>query len=254
MPNYSAEAIVLRKSNFGEADQILTLLTRYRGKVSAVAKGIRRTTSRKGGNLDLLNLVKAYLAEGKNLDIITEVELISAWPSLKSDLERVALGYQLAELANGVLTESQESRAAFDLSVETLKYLEVGSKPELMLRGYQVKLLGLVGFEPQLERCIRCGLDLPQEGLAVSPALGGVIGPEERAEDPDAWAISAAALKAWRFLQKEPLDKIAKLNISSEVASELARSLQYYLEYLLERKLKSAELLRSVRSLRKSEG
>ena len=80
MPTYSAEAIVLRRANFGEADQVVTLLTRFQGKIPAVAKGVRKMGSRKGGNLDLLNHIKAHLAEGKNMDLITEVDLISAFP------------------------------------------------------------------------------------------------------------------------------------------------------------------------------
>lgn len=249
MPTYGAEAIVLRKANFAEADQVVTLLTRYKGKVSAVAKGVRRMGSRKGGNLDFLNHVKTYLAEGRNMDIITEVELISAWPKLKADLERVALAYQIIELANEFLTEHQENRVVFDLTIAALINIEENNKPELALMTYQVKLLQALGFQPELSKCVRCGRALEPDGLALSPQLGGVIGPEERENDEFAWGISPDALKVWRFLLRASFQEALKLRTTPEVAQEVARSLQYYLEYLLEKELKSPGLLKDVKKL-----
>lgn len=249
MPTFGTEGIVLRKANFGEADQIVTLLTRYHGKLKAVAKGIRKIGSRKGGNLDLLNHVKAYLAEGKNLDIITEVELLSAWPKLKSDLTTVAISYQIAELANEFLVEKQENREVYELTLSALGKLEDADKPEQVLAIYQVKLLADLGFQPELNKCVRCGLKLTPDGLALSPALGGVIGPEERANDDLAWGISADVLKVWRFFLAHDFDHSLKLTLPVEVAREVSRSLQYYLEYLLERELKSPGLLRDVKKL-----
>ena len=250
MATFATEGIVLRKGNFGEADQIVTLLTRYHGKLSAVAKGVRRIGSRKGGNLDLLNHVKAYLAEGKNLDIITEVELQSAWPRLKEDLEKVAASFQIAELANEFLVEKQENKEVFELTLTALRKLEEGSKPEQVLAIYQVKLLGNIGFQPELGKCVRCGKDLEPEGLALSPELGGVIGPEERENDENAWGISANTLKVWRFFLAHDFDQSLKLNIPGEVAREVSRSLQYYLEYLLEKDLKSPGLIDDIKKLR----
>lgn len=242
--------MVIRKTNFGEADQIVSLLTRYHGKVSAVAKGVRRLGSRKGGNLDLLNHVKAYLAEGKNLDLITEVELTSAWPKLKGDLEKVALAYQVVELAHEFLVEKQENKEVYDLVLTTLGLIEESDKSEQAGTIFKVKLLPALGFQPELSRCVRCGRELEPEGLALSPELGGVIGPEERAEDEFAWGILTDTLKVWRFFLGQPFEVGLKLKISPEVAAQVASSLQYYLEYLLEKELKSPKLLKDVKSLK----
>lgn len=250
MPTYHADGIVLRRGNFGEADQIVTILTRYHGKISAVAKGVRRMGSRKGGNLDLLNHVKLYLAEGKNMDIITEVELANAWPRLKVDLAKVAVSYQIIELANEFVSERQENKAVFDLTLEALGYLEQDENPEQTLAIYQVKLLDIVGYQPELSKCVRCGKALQPEGLALSPALGGVIGPEERENDELAWGISADTLKVWRFFLTSEFSAGMKLKVPPEVARQVARSLQYYLEYLLERELKSPGLLQDVKNLK----
>lgn len=251
MPSYSAEAIVLRKSNFGEADQVVTLLTRFKGKVSAVAKGVRLIQSRKGGNLDLLNHVRVQLAEGKNMDIITEVDLVSAWPKIKVDLERVALAYQIAELSHEFLAEHQENKEVFELTRQSLEYLEKSDKPELIVQAYELKLLNLLGFRPELEHCVRCGIALPSIGLALSPELGGAIGPEEREMDETSWGISSDVLKVWRYLMSVPMEDVGKLKLPSPVANEVSRSLQYYLEHILEKELKSPGLLTSVKNLPK---
>jgi len=249
MPTYSSEAIVLKKSNFGEADQIVTLLTRYRGKTAVVAKGVRRMNSRKGGNLDNLNNIKAYFAEGKNMDIITEVDLISSWPKIKSDLEKISLAYQIIEPLNGLMPESQENQAVFKLTLEALNLLENTDKSEMIVRAFQVKLLSCLGFEPELDKCVGCGSELSPEGLAISAELGGVIGPEEREVAVTAYPVSAEALKVLRFFRMAALKDSLKLKVPPDVASQVSGSLQYYLEALLERDLKSPELLRRVRKL-----
>jgi DNA repair protein RecO (recombination protein O) len=249
VPQYSSEAVVLRKANFGEADQVVTLLTRYKGKIASVAKGIRKISSRKGGNLDLLNHVKVQLYQGRGMDIITEVELISAYPGIKEDLDKVALAYLVAELDNEFLAEHQENKEVFDLTIKTLQLLEESSQGELVLFSFQVKLLSLLGFQPHLESCVRCGKPLPLEGLALSAELGGVIGPEEREMDLASFGVSAEVVKAWRFFLVEDIRDSVKLRLKTEVASDVGRSLQYYLEYILDKELKSPKLLTGLRKL-----
>ncbi len=90
---------------------------------------------------------------------------------------------------------------------------------------------------------------MEQTGLALSPSLGGVIGPEEREDDPLAWGITADTLKVWRYLLNASFPDALKLKITPEVARQVGRSLQYYLEYLLEKELKSPQLLKDIRGL-----
>lgn len=249
MPTFSAEALVLRRANFGEADQVVTLLTRFQGKIAAVAKGVRKMGSRKGGNLDLLNHVKLHLAEGKNMDIITEVELLSAFPKIKSDLEKVTLAYQIIESVDKLMTEKEEHDAVFRLAKDALTLLETSTKPELITYSFQLKLLSSLGFQPELKTCVKCGRELEPDGLALSAGLGGVIGPEEREHDVTAYPVSTEIIKAWRYLIAVPIVQAAKLNLAPAVASRLQSGIQYYLEYILERDLHSPGLSRKVKDL-----
>jgi len=249
MPTYSAEAIILRRANFGEADQIVTLLTRFKGKLPAVAKGVRRLNSRKGGNLDLFNLVKMHLAETKSMDIITEVDLVSAWPVLKEDLDKITQAYQVVETVDKFLTDNQESAEVFRMVKDTLGLIETSPKPEIIVSSFQIKLLSVLGFHPELRRCVKCGQELDPSGLALSPELGGVIGPEEREFDVTAFPISVDILKTWRYLMSAPLNQSVKLNLAPQTSSKLQSSIQYYLEYLLEKELKSPSLIKSVKNI-----
>ena len=250
MTTFSSEGIVLRRANFAEADQVVTILTRFHGKVAAVAKGVRKMGSRKGGNLDLLNHVKLHLAEGKNMDIITEVDLISAFPGIKTDLEKITLAYQIVESIDKLMTENQENETVFRLAKEALTLLANSVKPELITYAFQLKLLSNLGFQPELKTCVKCGRELEPDGLALSAGLGGLIGPEEREHDVTAYPVSPEIVKAWRYLIAVPIVQAEKLNLAPEVASRLQSSIQYYLEYVLERDLHSPGLSRKVKNLK----
>ena len=115
MPTYKTEAIVLSRRNFGEADKILTIFTKHYGKIRALAKGVRRMKSRKGGNVELFNQVSLVLAKGKNLDIITEVELKNSFRFWRQNLNRVGVAYYLVELVESLTPEGQANRFAYRL-------------------------------------------------------------------------------------------------------------------------------------------
>lgn len=123
MSSYKTSGIIIKKLNFGEADRILTIYTQRHGKIKAIAKGVRRSLSRKGGNLNLFNLVSLFLAEGKNLDIITEVELINSFERLRNDLKHLSSAFYLCELIEEFTRENQASAGIYSLLKEGLEFL-----------------------------------------------------------------------------------------------------------------------------------
>lgn len=144
---YKTEAIVIKRFNLGEADKLITLMSPQLGKVRGIAKGVRRLYSRKAPSLELFSQVQVFLAKGKNLDFITEVELIQGFPKLRQDLERVKFAYQFAELIDVVTRENQENRAVFELLVKALGWLErTDDLKKEGLRRFQVALLNQLGF------------------------------------------------------------------------------------------------------------
>ncbi len=136
---YKTEGIIIKRVNFGEADRILTIFTKHYGKIKAIAKGVRRTTSRKGGNLELFNQVALLLSEGRNLDIITEAEVINSFEKIRDNLEIVAQAFQIAETADQLTAEREVNPRVFALLVEALS----GKKS---LREFEIELLAELGF------------------------------------------------------------------------------------------------------------
>jgi len=143
--SYKTEAIILKRVNFGEADKILTIFSRHYGKLRVIAKGARKINSRKGGNLELFNHVNLHLAKGKNLDIITEVELANSFKNWRRNLTRVGVAYYLAELTDRLTAEAQKNTDVFFLLKRYLKRLESDHLGQL-IRGFEEEMLNELGF------------------------------------------------------------------------------------------------------------
>lgn len=121
--SYKTEAIILARRNFGEADKILTLLTKYHGKLLVIAKGVRRPTSRKRGSLELFNQVTLFLVKGKNLDIVTEAETKKNFDAWRGDLLKVGVAYHLSEIINKLTREGQEVKHVYELASDAFSDL-----------------------------------------------------------------------------------------------------------------------------------
>lgn len=160
MPSYRAEAIVLRTHKLGEADRIITFLTRERGKVRAVAKGVRRTKSKFGARLEPFSRVDLLLHEGKNLDIITQAESLNAYgQDLAIDYSLWTAGQTMLETADRLTSETAvSSEAQYLLLVGALRTLVSGEHDvTLVLNAYLLRALSMAGYSPSLDACIVCG-------------------------------------------------------------------------------------------------
>ncbi len=176
MPLYRDEAIVLRTHKLGEADRIITLLTRQRGRVRAVAKGVRRTTSRWGSRLEPFTHVDLQLAEGRNLDTITQAETLSPFSGeIGLDYERYTAGTVMLETADRLVTEErQPSLQQFLLLVGGLRVMASGERrPGQVLDSFLLRSLAVAGYAPSFQHCARCGLEGPHRWF--NPGSGGVL-------------------------------------------------------------------------------
>jgi len=250
---YSAEGIILKRTNIGEADRLVTILSKGRGKFSAVAPGVRKVSSRKAPNLELLNQVKLGLARGKTFDVITEAVAVETFKSLKENLVKVGFGFYLVEITNEFLAPGQGGKGVFELLEKVLKLLDQEDglgKIKLFTRAFEMKLLELLGFKPELDKCTRCGQALSPSINFLSPQAGGVVGRECRGDTLFARAISPRALAALRFLQKEDWEKIKRGTASPALNAVLEQNLHFYLEYLLEKEIKTAKFIDKLSSLK----
>ena len=244
--SYRAQGVVLRHMEYGEADRILSFYTLEYGKVQAIAKGIRKMRSRKAGHLEPFSRVELMLARGRNLDVISQAEAQSTYEHLRADLKLIAYAAYVVELLDRFTYEEGENRPLYNLLVNTLARLDAGSPPQTTVHYYEVQLMDLLGFKPQLQVCVACGEKIKPENQFFSAKLGGVLCPQSLSADPGAWKVSLGALKYWRHLQRSSWNKVKNLEIPQEVELELASLLERYLTYLLEYGLRTPGFLKAV--------
>ncbi|NTU80818.1 MAG: DNA repair protein RecO [Chloroflexales bacterium] len=245
---YRAEALILRRSDFSEADRLLLLATPA-GKRRVVAKGVRKTTSKLAGHIELFTHASLLLAVGRNLDILTQSQIISGHSTLRADLRRLSCAYYAAELYDRFTQEEDESRPLFDLLVESFAALDRTASPDLVLRAYELRLLHLAGYRPHLHHCAVCGALLSEEADRFSAILGGVICPRDRDADRGALTLSGPAFRLLRYLQGQPFAMIEGLRLSPQVRGEAEWLLRTYVRQLLERDLKSVAFLDDVKGV-----
>src|SRR3989440_8626734 len=176
MPTYQADAVVLRRLDYGEADRILTLLTREHGKLSVIAKGSRRARARAANGLDLFAHARMMLARGHNLDVVAQAERVGDVRNISGDLHRTAYACLVAEVADKVLEERHRVDDVFELVVVSIERLNTPERSARVESAWFVmRILDLLGYQPQLFDCAGCGEALPEAASWFSPLLGGML-------------------------------------------------------------------------------
>lgn len=244
---FRGEAIVLRRTDFGEADRLLTLYTRDFGKIRAVAKGARKPQSRKTGHVELFMRSRFLFAEGRDLSIITQAELVEAYPALREDLTRTAYASYAGELLDKFTTDEDKHPEIYDLLAEALGWLATADDLLLVARYYELQLLAYVGFRPQLFECLSCREAIQEQDQFFSAELGGLLCPKCQLTERQAKPVSAIAVKVLRYLQTRPWSTVHTLRLKRPLHRELETLLYFYLTYLLERHLKSVDFLYRLR-------
>ena len=243
MPLYRDEAVVLRTQKLGEADRIVTLLTRRHGRVRAVAKGVRRTGSRFGARVEPFTQVDLQLHEGRSLDTVTQAETIAPYGErIANDYGRYTAGTAVLETAERLTAEEREpSLRLYLLVVGALRGLAAGThEPSLVLDAFLVRAMSVAGWEPALAECARCGAPGPHRAFSV-PAGGAVCADCRPAgsSTPDAGSIALVfALLSGDWATAEASGAAARREASGLVAA--------HLQWHLERGLRSLPLVERV--------
>lgn len=258
--SYATEAIVLKRSDLGEADRILTLFTPSKGKFHAIAKGIRRPISKKAGHLELLSYSQLQMALGRNLDIVTQAEGRESFLHLRTELWHMTCGFYLAELVDRFIEDHTSHTDVYYLLLQMLRSLDAdavelqhqrtqGSVPvvqehgwtNLLLRYFEIHLLASVGYEPAFRACAHCANELRPEENGFSASLGGALCPQ----CSRFWArsLSMPALKVLRLLQRSKWSEVPRLRLDTRLHIELEAVMHDLLRFHLERDLKSWSFL-----------
>jgi DNA repair protein RecO (recombination protein O) len=246
---YRTEAIVLKRRDYGEADRLLTVFTPERGKLVLLAKGVRKTLSRKAGHVETFTHATLLVARGRTWDLVTQAETVEPFLPLRESLLRTSYGYYVAELLDGFTQEHDAHPPMFTLLRETLGRLAASKEEALALaaRFYDLHLLALAGYQPQLFTCVACQTALDPVTNYFSNVDGGVLCPKHGEGRADAEPLLLPLFKALRFIQTRDWEPVAQLNLSPGRHAELERLLHGYIVYQLERNVRSAAFLRTIR-------
>lgn len=177
MPTYRDEAIVLRTQKLGEADRIVTVLTRRLGKVRAVGKGVRRTRSRFGARLEPGMLIDVQCYEGRSLDTVTQAETLEPWgDAIARDYPTWTAAAAVLETGDRLTEEREPALQQYLLLAGALRSLAGGEHaPPLVLDAYLLRALAVAGYAPSFHDCARCGAPGPHRAFSV--AAGGAVCP-----------------------------------------------------------------------------
>ncbi|NJP05894.1 MAG: DNA repair protein RecO [Chloroflexaceae bacterium] len=242
---YRTEALILRRGDLGEADRWLMLATPT-GKRRVKARGVRKTTSRLAGHIELFTHVDMLLARGRSFDIVTQSQVISPFTRIHADLARLGGAYYVAELYDAFTCDGEEQQTLFTLLQKTFHALERIDHGDLVLRTYELQLLHAAGYQPSLHTCPVCQTPLDETAHQLSATLGGVLCMDHAHTDSAAQPISLRAFKVLRYLQRESWTNIERLHLSDDVREEIERLLRWYLRHMLEHDLKTVAFLETI--------
>lgn len=247
------EAVVLRHSDWGEADRLLNVYTREVGKLRVLAKGARRMRSRKAGHLQPFTRSTLLLSRGREIWIVTQAETVDAYLPIGADLLRTGYAAYVIELLDRFTYEEGENRLLYRLLVETLSRVAHQPDPFVAVRYYDLQLLDLLGFRPELSQCVQCGALIQPQDQFFSAAQGGALCPGCGVQ-AGALPVSLPTLKYLRHLQRSTWAVVEKAGLPEGVRAEMEALLGRYLSYLLERGLNTPRFLREVRHVYQSDG
>ncbi len=233
MTLYRDQGVVLRTIRLGEADRIITLVTRGHGKVRAVAKGVRKTKSRFGGRLEPFTRTSLMIYQGRReLDTITSADIMSSFDIIRTDYVRLTAAASLVELVDKITPDRERAADTYVLLLTGLQAL-VDGRTESVVPAFFVKLLSISGYHPQLGICSGCGANARLSGFSAE--MGGVVCEDCWHEDERAMRLSPAAIALMARLLAADFGERADPTEADEVTSVMRR----YAEFHLERPLRS---------------
>ena len=246
--SFRSQGIVLESKPLGEADLMVTLLTSDEGKLRAVARGARKTTSKLVGHLEPLNRVDMSVARGKEFQYVSQAQVLENFLPLKTGLGGVTRGLYMAELASWYAVEEAPGSRIHDLLLDGLRFLPECKSPDIVLRCFEMQLLKVSGFMPELYCCVDCGEELSPKGHQFSPALGGTLCDRCRPSGVAVRPMSLDALKVLRFLANTTMPEADRLRLESELAEEVSRLLSLLLSYWPDHEIRSRRFMDHVRT------
>lgn len=240
MPGYYAtKGYVLRRFNLGEADRIITFITPDHGKLKAVARGVRRMKSKLAGHLELFSHVEIQVAIGRSLDVITGAKLIEAPPEF--DYDQLANAYLYAQMLDKLIDEDNMPQDAYMLTQMAMEDLAGQGASSLGELYFKLRLAAILGYQPDLAACVRCGKSGPEYSYFFEPSLGGIV--DEACKLPGGMPMSQDAIKLWRAILSLSLPNVRRISGAEALAEATLAICNAFYDYNFDRRFTAADTL-----------
>jgi DNA repair protein RecO (recombination protein O) len=238
--------VVLRRLSLGETDRVVTLFTRDRGKLNAVAKGARGPRSKLAGATEPFTYFEGVFAQGQNLDVLTQAQVHHPFSTIRKDLERVGYASHFLELVDAGIEERQSMPELWDLLLGALSALETATTPDVLSRAFELHALRVIGYEPSLFECVLDEAPVEEPGAVFHPLRGGMLCARCARVNRGGIAVSLETVAAFRSLAYRPFIEAANASLPAEVRQQLNSAMVPYLRNQLEVQLRSLRFLDDV--------
>jgi DNA repair protein RecO (recombination protein O) len=241
---HRVEGIVIRSMDYGEGNAIITLCTENAGKVGVLVRGAKKVKSRHAALIQLFTVGQfVFFRNNGGLGTLNAGEISQSHHPLREDLVKAAYASYACELLDRVLHDEETGSFWFRQLTACLNALEEGKEPGVIINVYEMKLLQAAGYGPQLDACVVCGKEKPDEQLLVTPRLGGVICRSCKHQDPPALEISPRALKLLRLFAALDLTRLGNVDVKESTRDELKKIMRSFMDMQLGLRLKSQNFL-----------
>jgi len=241
-------ALVLRTTVQAEADLIVSLFTRERGKIRAAAKSALKSLKRFPGQLELFNHLEVSLRSSRlpDLPLLEQSRLLDDFPRLRPHLDKVTAASFLAEVAEAASGEFDPNPAIYHLLLQAFRRLDRETRSEPILWASLLRLLDHLGYRPALETCALCQRPLSERGLFFSAGAGGALCSACGKKTPQATRLMSSTRRTFQSALRLPASRLQRLGFTQSVLQEAAALLPAYAQYHLGRELKSYRFLREI--------
>ncbi|GGF78198.1 DNA repair protein RecO [Paenibacillus albidus] len=241
---HRVEGIVIRSMDYGEGNAIITLCTENAGKVGVLVRGAKKVKSRHAALIQLFTVGEfVFFRNNGGLGTLNAGEITKSHHPLRQDLIKAAYASYACELLDRVLHDEETGNFWFRQLTACLNALEEDKEPGIIINVYEMKILQAAGYGPELDACVVCGADKPDDQLRVSARLGGVLCRSCKHQDPPAMEITPRALKLLRVFARLDLTRLGNVDVKAETQAELKKIMRAFMDHQLGLKLKSQSFL-----------
>jgi len=240
---YKTEGIVLKSMEYQEADKIVTIYTKNYGKITAIAKGVRKTKSKFGSSLEILTHSIFLIYKGRNMDIVSQTEILESFFSTSKEVIKFAFAANCVEVVNRLTEEREINIGLFNLLKEVLHYLRESNDPKLLTLSFKWQTMSILGYRPSLDHCCRCNKSVEnQKEMYFNIKEGGLVCNNCIVKDKE----GCVKVSLLRKILITPLSTISNATIPDKKMKELEKLTDLYIAYHSEKSFKTDRFLKSL--------